>query len=68
MKEFYREDLASRSGLESYAGVGDVAGANSPHIHIRSATDRRQLATGDMQSDNVVLLWHEKAPWKRGNA
>ena len=26
MKESYREELASRSGLEPYAGDGDVAG------------------------------------------
>ena len=29
MKESYREDLASRSGLEPYAGDGDVAGVAS---------------------------------------
>ena len=29
MKESYREDIASRSGLEPYAGDGDVAGVAS---------------------------------------
>ena len=29
MKESYREELASRSGLEPYAGDGDVAGVAS---------------------------------------
>ena len=29
MKEFYREELASRSGLDPYAGDGDVAGVAS---------------------------------------
>ena len=29
MKESYREDLASRSGLDPYAGGGDVAGVAS---------------------------------------
>ena len=29
MKESYREDLANRSGLEPYAGDGNVAGVAS---------------------------------------